>query len=83
MLGTIGDDRVRSCFLIYVSLMIWRNLAVDIGVTLFWERNASTLLSNLGNPAGFRIANTQILVSRTALIATLLFPDFLYRMGDV
>ncbi len=30
------------------------------------------------NPDGFRMAEIQILVSRTALIATLLFPDFLH-----
>ncbi len=31
----------------------------------------------------FRMAETQILVSRTALIATLLFPDFLHCVSDV
>jgi hypothetical protein len=36
-----------------------------------------------GETDGFRMAETQILVSRTALIATLLFPDFLHRVGDV
>lgn len=36
-----------------------------------------------GKPDGFRMAETQILVSRTALIATLLFPDFLHGVSDV
>jgi hypothetical protein len=44
-------------------------------------RNALSI--SAGNPAGFRRADTPILVSRTALIATFLFPDFLYRVGDV
>lgn len=32
---------------------------------------------------GFRTEETQMLVSRTALIATFLFPDFLNRAGDI
>jgi len=39
--------------------------------------------TSAGNPDGFRMADTQILVSRTALIATLLFPDFLHGVSDV
>ena len=41
------------------------------------------LRMSAGKPDGFRMAETQILVSRTALIATLLFPDFLHGVSDV
>jgi hypothetical protein len=45
-----------------------------------WRKD---LMISAGKPDGFRMADTQILVSRTALIATLLFPDFLHRVCDV
>jgi hypothetical protein len=45
-----------------------------------WRKD---LMISAGNPVGLRRADTQILVSRTALIATLLFPDFLHRVGDI
>ena len=49
-----------------------------------WKRPFSNaFLSIAGDPEGLRKEDTQILVSITALTATLTFSDFPYGLGDV
>jgi len=85
----MSSSRMSALVMPYLSLILGRLRTSAIFAIMGSQMTArksplrKELRARAGNPSGFRIADTQILVSRTALIATLLFPDFLYRMGDV